>query len=382
MKAKRILFWSHLVSGVSVGLVVFILSLTGVLLTYERQIIDLAERSFYVDPTFAGSPLDIDALALAARESSPSSRDLSLVIKHNDRAAATIQKGRNGQLLMNPYTTEILGEGAIKTRAFFHWITNFHRWFALDGDGRSIGKAITGASNLLFLFIILSGLYIWLPKIWKWPFFRMNLVFKRNLPNAKARDYNWHHVLGIWSLIPLFFIITTGSVFSYNWASNFVYQVYGEQAPVRGGPRDGGATTSRTSATVPQNTELLSLQSLYDIATEYDPDWNRISMSLAPTNLPTAQFTVDTGTGGQPTKTTTLTISRADGSMTNTRNFSSLSAGQATRAYIRRLHTGESLGFIGQTIAGLASLAACFLVYTGLALAYRRLLQPLFKKPG
>ena len=32
------------------------------------------------------------------------------------------------------------------------------------------------------------------------------------------------------------------------------------------------------------------------------------------------------------------------------------------------------------TIALLASLAACFLVYTGFALAYRRLLKPLFRR--
>jgi sulfite reductase (NADPH) flavoprotein alpha-component len=39
---------------------------------------------------------------------------------------------------------------------------------------------------------------------------------------------------------------------------------------------------------------------------------------------------------------------------------------------VRGLHTGEALGFPGQTVAGLASLGGCFLVWTGFAMAWRR----------
>ena len=55
-------------------------------------------------------------------------------------------------------------------------------------------------------------------------------------------------------------------------------------------------------------------------------------------------------------------------------------AGQRARSWFRFVHTGEQYGVIGQTIAGIASLAACFLVYTGLALAWRRLIRPLFRR--
>jgi uncharacterized iron-regulated membrane protein len=39
---------------------------------------------------------------------------------------------------------------------------------------------------------------------------------------------------------------------------------------------------------------------------------------------------------------------------------------------LRFAHTGEYWGLPGQTIAGLASAVACVLVWTGLALAWRR----------
>ena len=52
--------------------------------------------------------------------------------------------------------------------------------------------------------------------------------------------------------------------------------------------------------------------------------------------------------------------------------FEALSTGRRVRSIARFLHTGEALGFAGQTIAGLVSLGGAFLVWTGLALAYRR----------
>ncbi len=54
----------------------------------------------------------------------------------------------------------------------------------------------------------------------------------------------------------------------------------------------------------------------------------------------------------------------------------------ATRAriWMRFVHTGEVYGLIGQTLAGLASLAAALSVYTGLALSYRRLILPPFRR--
>ena len=41
--------------------------------------------------------------------------------------------------------------------------------------------------------------------------------------------------------------------------------------------------------------------------------------------------------------------------------------------WLRFLHTGEALGWPGQLVAGIASLGGVMLVWTGLALAVRRL---------
>lgn len=214
MNVKRIIFWAHLIAGVLAGVIIFTMSATGVLLTYERQMIDMAERSYFVEPAPDQAPLTLDQLSESVTQATGGKQGVSLVFSDTPKSPVVAKISRNEQLLIDPYTGEVLGEGATGLRQFFSAVTDFHRWLALSGDSRETGKSIVGAANILFLFIIVSGIYIWLPKVWRWNLIKFKLMFRRNLPNAKARDYNWHNVLGIWMMIPLFFIATTAVVFS------------------------------------------------------------------------------------------------------------------------------------------------------------------------
>ena len=52
--------------------------------------------------------------------------------------------------------------------------------------------------------------------------------------------------------------------------------------------------------------------------------------------------------------------------------FANLSAGNRARRWLRFLHTGEALGLPGQFLAALGCLGGLFLVWTGVALSWRR----------
>jgi uncharacterized iron-regulated membrane protein len=55
--------------------------------------------------------------------------------------------------------------------------------------------------------------------------------------------------------------------------------------------------------------------------------------------------------------------------------FVGYNLGRTIRFWVRPVHTGEAGGLIGQIIAALVSAGGAVLVYTGLALAWRRLWQ-------
>ena len=67
-----------------------------------------------------------------------------------------------------------------------------------------------------------------------------------------------------------------------------------------------------------------------------------------------------------------LTMNRSTAEVLKWEPYAAASTGRKLRVWVRGLHTGEALGFIGQTVAGLASLGGCFLVWTGMAMAWRR----------
>ena len=58
MSFRKILFWTHLIAGCIAGAVVLTMSVTGVLLTYERQILakaDATKGAAFAKPTRVAS---------------------------------------------------------------------------------------------------------------------------------------------------------------------------------------------------------------------------------------------------------------------------------------------------------------------------------------
>ena len=155
-----------------------------------------------------------------------------LVLHKASNAPIEARYGRSRTLLLNPWTAEIIGQPSEQTRAFFGKVERIHRSLGL-GMQNAFGRGITGAGNLVFLLLLLSGMYLWLPKIFNLASFRNRLMFRGGL-QGRAREWNWHNVIGIWTVFPLLFIVVTGVIISYPWASNLLFKLTGSQPPVRG----------------------------------------------------------------------------------------------------------------------------------------------------
>ena len=378
MKVNRIVFWSHLAAGVAAGLVILMMSVTGVLLTYERQIVDWVEQGLRHDAGENGQPLSADELVGIARQVAPDAQQISITYKNEADALVKLAAGREVDLLVDPFSGEVVHVGETSTEAFFNTVMYLHRWFALSGDARAAGRAITGYSNLLFLFLLVSGIYLWLPRVWTWAVVRTKVFFNPKAKSGKARDFNWHHVFAFWSVVPLFFIITTASVFYFPWANEIVYGAFGEDPPER--RRSSEVSERAVPAASAVSNQVLLQQAKAELSERGIDDWETISMRTATTPGDPATFRVDRSIGGQPAMVQNLTLDSADGSVLDWRTFADNTPGSRARSNIRFLHTGEVFGVLGQTIAGVASLAACFLVWTGLALAWRRLIRPFLGK--
>ena len=368
-KLRKIIFWCHLPVGVIAGLVILNMCVTGVLLTYEKQITSWADTRNYrsAPPTPETHRLSVEALITKAREAR-GTNPTAVTLKADASAPAEVAFGRETTLFLNPYSGTILGEGSQKVRSFFRGVTDWHRWLGAKGENRNVARAITGACNLGFLFLVASGFYLWWPRNWNLKSLRNVIWFRRGLP-SKARDFNWHNTIGFWSAAPLFIVVLSAVVISYTWAGNLVYRVVGETPPA---PRANQAPAP-TNNQSPSPANLANLDTAWLKAEQQVGDWRSITVQLPAAATAPLTFNIDRGTGGQPQKRAQLVLDRTTGEVVRWEPFSSYTRGRQLRSILRFAHTGEVVGIAGQTIAGLVSLGGAFLVVTGLALSIRRL---------
>ena len=329
MTIRKAVFWTHLGAGVTACLVIVMMSVTGALLTYERQLREWADRGTFELTDPGEQPLSVDALLAATLADNP------------DASFSSI--GIHSRPDMPPVASR--------------------------------GRAITGASNLLFLFLVVSGIYLWLPPLWRWVVIRQRLFFNPKAKTAKARDYNWHHVFGFWIFIPLFLIVLSATPISYPWARNTVYILAGEPVPVRGGGRNRDEPSLLEAGT-----RVLALQSLFEKARAHSADWRRIDVAIPSARATTVDVTIDEGTGGEPHKKTTLTFDRVSGDIVGSSSFADRTPASKVLSYFRWVHTGEAHGLVGQTIAGIVSALAVLMAWTGVALSWRRLISPILRR--
>jgi uncharacterized iron-regulated membrane protein len=252
MRLRPLIFWCHLAAAVIAAAVIILMCVTGVALTYERQLIAWADRGAR-STTPSGSkvtPLALSDLLETVRAQDPSLALPASVTVAADRLAPVVIGAGPRTVLVDAYSGHILGDSAPATRRFMAGARAWHRWLARDGGGRDTARLVTGSANLLFLAIIVSGLYLWMPRRWTWRHLRAVLFFARHA-TGRARDFNWHHVIGIWSAVPLFIVVLSAVPMSFQWANGLVYGLAGESAPTAGSVevrRIGGDRSERAAA--------------------------------------------------------------------------------------------------------------------------------------
>lgn len=363
---RNLIFWLHLICGVSGGLVIFIMSITGVALTYEKQMLRWADGFHIQPPSDQAQRLDPETLLTQARAKAGKLPSGAL-FRSDPGEPIRLYFGRES-FAVHPYTGDRLGEGAVGLRKFFRTMILWHRWLGQEGEGRAVGKAITGACNLAFLFIVVSGFYLWWPKKWTWRLLQP-VVFFRGGINGKARDFNWHNVFGLWSAVPLFLVVGTATFFSYSWTGDILYALSGEERPQSSSAR-GGESGGRQKAAAAVNFE--GLNALWAKAAASAPGWKSLTLRLSERPGAPVTFLLDRGNGARPDLRSTLVLDRKSGAVVRSETPADIGPARNARSWIRWIHTGEAGGIVGQTLAGVASLAACMLVYTGWMLSWRR----------
>ncbi len=360
---RKTIFWLHVSIAAGASLIIAIMAVTGVLLTYQRQMTSWLDlRALDGGPPTAEARMlpaaEIVKRAQTAQKAAPSA------LRWRAKADAPVEVRFSGgeRVFVNGYTGQVLGTGSYAARMFFGTATRLHTSLGIPRRFVNVGLGITSVANLAFLLLLVSGSFLWWPQRWKILTLRNQMLFRRGL-RAKARDFNWHHVFGFWSAIPLVIIVFSGVVMSSPRVGTFIERVANRIAPAP-------AAHSAVPAPAAEHTTVADVDALVARAKQHG-EWRTLTLQLQPNRRGGLVFTLDRGSGGEPQKQGRLVVA-ANAWVLSWQPFSAQASGRKARSILRSAHTGEVGGVAGQTIAGLASAASVMLAYTGIALALRR----------
>ncbi|WP_312332381.1 sulfite reductase flavoprotein subunit alpha [Acinetobacter variabilis] len=223
---KKTFFQIHWFLGITAGLILSIMGVTGAIYSYEPQILKWMNSDSYTVQVQEQDKLSLAQLYQHFQTQNPEMKINSITVAQDPSASSTVNIVKEGarrgyNMMVNPYTAEVLPE--IKGREFFQFVQQLHRNLTVG----PVGKQITGACALMLIFFVLSGLYL------RWPKRHSVKQWLAVKPQLKGRNFIWdlHAVVGTWVVIFYLILACTGLYWSYDWWRNGMFKVLGVERP-------------------------------------------------------------------------------------------------------------------------------------------------------
>nr|WP_298168836.1 sulfite reductase flavoprotein subunit alpha [uncultured Pseudomonas sp.] len=355
---KKILFQLHWLLGISAGLVLALMGLTGAAYSFQDELLRALNPEVLRVEVRDGGVLPADVL-LPKIEAASQQRLVRLNIEatpeHAGRVIFAPPPGeKRGEVrYFDPYSGELLGEPS--GQGFFDLMLELHRFLAMG----EYGKQITAASTLALIFFCLSGLYL------RWPRQAMNWRAWLTLDWAKrGRAFNWdlHAVAGTWCLAFYLCAALTGLYWSYDWYRESLTGLLSSEPAGEPRKRGGRPAPGAMPAAVP--------------AVNYAALWAGLQQAAGPQltgyslRLPVA--------AGQPAMVfylrddapherayNQLSLDAQSGARGQHKRYREQAFGDQLLASVYALHVGSYFGLTGRILMFLASLSMPLFAITG-----------------
>ncbi len=362
---KKTLFQLHWLFGISAGLVLALMGITGAAYSFQEEILRLLNPDTLTVQVQEAGVLP-PAELVSKIEAAEGKRVADLRVETGSGHAARVffapapGERRGPMRYFDPYTGELLGEPV--GQQFFGLMLQLHRYLALG----EFGKQITAACTLILIFFCLSGLYLrWPRKAGSWRAW-LTLDWSR-----KGRSFNWdlHAVAGTWCLLFYLMAALTGLFWSYDWYRDGLNRLLADgPTGQHGKPGERrGEGRGRPGMQAPSGPPLV---------VDYDAVWKSIRETAGPTmsayNLrlppvggqPATVFYV-LEDAAHPRALNQIILDPASGKVTRSERYSDKSFKAQLLTSIYALHVGEYFGLPGRILMMLASLSMPLFFVTG-----------------
>lgn len=383
---KKIFRKIHLWLSIPFGLIISILCLSGAALVFENEIMEMCRHDFYYVEKIGTTPLPAGELAEKVAATLPDSVTVTGVTISSDPARAyqvNLSKPRRASVYIDPYTGEI--KGRYERAPFFTTMFRLHRWLldSMKPDGGIFwGKMIVGTSTLMFVFVLISGLIIWIPRTAK--------ALKNSLKITVSKGwrrfwYDLHIAGGLYTFIFLLVMSLTGLTWSFGWYRTGFYKVFGvetaQSASHQGAPsqttekekEQRGKRNERDDAGKPNRKEgdregrrrgngaqspTASWQGVYEQLKAQNPGYKQITVS-------NGSATISFNRLGNQRASDRYNFNPKNGVITETTLYKDLDTSGKIRGWIFSVHVGSWGGMFTRILSFIAALIGGTLPLTG-----------------
>jgi uncharacterized iron-regulated membrane protein len=271
--------------------------------------------------------------------------------------------GRGTVYLVNQYTGEVKGTTEGTASEFFHTVELMHRSLLVESkpDTINFGKMVVGASTIIFVFIILTGLWIWFPK--KLKNWKRGLQIKTS-GNWKRINHDLHYSFGFYSSFLLLIMALTGLCWSFEWYRDGASAVIGDKIFKQRGEKP---LLSTYSAAEPQS--VASLLKVADGLLPYEGNY-RVSLPADSTSA----VVLNKSQSGffALSASDKVQLDQYTGQPLKVEKFSDKKLNEKVAASVKGLHVGDVFGMFSKIIYFLVCLLATTLPITGTLMWYNK----------
>lgn len=386
---KKIFRQIHLWLSIPFGLIITVICFSGAALVFENEIMELCRHDFYYVSKVEETPLPAGELAQKVAATLPDSISVTGISISSDPAKAyqvNLSKPRRASVYIDQYTGEI--KGKYERAPFFTTMFKLHRWLldSMKPDGGIFwGKMIVGVSTLMFVFVLISGIIIWIPRSAK--ALKNSLKISVN-KGWKRFWYDLHIAGGLYTFIFLLALSLTGLTWSFSWYRTGFYKAFGVEMQEKGeGRMENGEGKKRdmkekersekegedrkgrnqrkgkTQSLLPSQLSPLPSpyalwQKVYEQLKVQNPDYKQITVSNGTANVSFNRF-------GNQRASDRYSFNPRNGEITETTLYKDLDNSGKIRGWIFSVHVGSWGGMFTRILSFIASLLGATLPLTG-----------------
>lgn len=362
---KKFLIKLHKILGLTAALTIFISCLTGAIMVFQDEVRELSHHARYFRPASNGrTPLPLETLIPLVNDQLREGKVEAIQIEADTTRnyIFTPSKPKRSQIFVDPYTGQITGKIERGNPDFFGFTMRLHRWL-MDGS-QTWGKQIMGASTLIFVCILISGIVYW------WPKSKKQLKARLQVKTSASRHRflaDLHASLGIYAVSLLLVMALTGLTWSYPWYRSGLYAILGIELPKEEPKSKAEAPHKTKDVELPKDADHpFPWDKAYALLRAEQPKHKYIRLEIGKANIGSVQVV------GNPRRSDEYKLDKVSGNITKYIPYGEQPAASRARGWIYALHTGSWAGMWSKVLYFIVAVLGASFPITGVYLYFKK----------